>query len=586
MADNSTDIKTLSQQWSDLFLTRSRADLRPSKERFSRLVSALINQTSAHEQLKADAKQLSKCFAAHVWAKKGRLQPPCSTLASLAELHFHLARWQPNKGRVGKEFPKLLANADQLLRSPPGTENLRWQELHQTLVSYSQQWQTRRSALENRQLESLVNLNKITAARCAIAQQVNTRLSGSILPAWLNDFIKETLVGDLAAIEATTGETTQLEYWLYALDDLCTVYCQLADPTGCVENQQAAIKAAPGIIEQFSTPDLTTLPGSPQYLTMYEQIVQSMVECVQLRLEPLQGFSPITVASNVGQVKVSSSVDSFDCVTIECGQWFEYHCDNDTPLTFKLFHLDHHQSLAHCTDYYGKITLTLSADELQLMMAARQLVLVPNFLGALSTLVQGFLKQERSLYEKSVTQIKAPAEPANSELGSQSQNANNRNDSSQEALLDDGSSSHHCDDENTEELRRQTDESLAKIDADINRLSQDQKAQAAEIHHPTTTEQAGSKSDEEIASFQITAANLQLGAWVKFKNLEPELQKLSLKMPSSDKYLFTDRLGRKAGEYRLQQLVNLFADDKVKIVSLGERFDSRLEAIVKNQRRK
>ena len=78
---------------------------------------------------------------------------------------------------------------------------------------------------------------------------------------------------------------------------------------------------------------------------------------------------------------------------------------------------------------------------------------------------------------------------------------------------------------------------------------------------------------------------LSIGAWMRFlqQQSEPIELKLSAKIKEQDKYIFTDRFGRRVSEYNGAQLTSLSDNGQLIVLRQGDnKFESSLEKVVRS----
>ncbi len=564
MQDELTNARPLHSRWQQLFHGQASADIKHSKERFVRQIAALLHQTQASPELTFDANALAKYFAGHIWYWQTQAPGNTTGLQYLQQVCFHAGRWSPNRGRIGRELPKHLETTIAILATPPGRNPAAWSNAAKVLAQYHATWLNRSCALEQRQLASEINLDRLELAKAKVAQKINEVLSGSVLPAWLSDFITETLSVDLAADYVNNDCDQTIANWLARLEELRDVYCHSSNPEATTQQQQWVYSTAPTLIDLYTEANFPCLPSRPEYRANFDRLVDSLVGCIRRQPEATQAYRPASSKSAKDAIKLSGSLTEIEQLAVNQGQWFHHLQEGHNTEAFKLFYLCHSSGKAYFSDYYGKVNLTLEADQLKLLMATKHLLPILNFQTTLNTVLERFIQQE---------EINARDRKTAEELQRQTQikNRNAQQNKPQNNTPLDASV-------NTPTT---TEQSIAKITQDI------ATARVPPQSEPLDTESNQSKNKEpaETKSFVDAISMLQLGAWLKITTTEPKLHKLALKLPSSDKYLFTDRLGRRSAEYKLQDLVELFQRDAVEIVSKGERFDTKLEQIVKNQRR-
>lgn len=93
--------------------------------------------------------------------------------------------------------------------------------------------------------------------------------------------------------------------------------------------------------------------------------------------------------------------------------------------------------------------------------------------------------------------------------------------------------------------------------------------------------------DDRVRMAKLSLDSLSIGAWVRLPGASGELVhgKLAVKMRSSGRFIFVDRIGIKVAEYKRDELVEMLVERRADIVEQSDQFEDRLAKIVGSMRR-
>jgi len=531
-----------------------------AKSRFDQLINLLVSRTRYHSELHEPATAFTSALAGYLWASRQDMVNLGAVEQCISQCHSHLLAWKPNKGRVGKEFPSLLADLNSLLAGGVAHNDERWNTLLGGIQEYGANHQQRSEAFEQRQLSGTLNLHNLDKARAALQNEINAVLEFSYLPHWLIEFINKTLVADLTTLYLSDHNSITIELWISLLDDIKWVFKQELKGEELTGHQQLIYQKVPTIIDTVNEKLSFGLPNSIHYANILEQLAESLFALVKQEQVDVIAYPCIPVPQVHATIKMNSKGNLQNQHKLVTGNWFHLLEADAKNSCHKLFHQDTSSGVSYFSDYYGKNTLHLESQELMLLLATKKLKPAPIFKNEFSALLSRFIKHEQGKAYSIEDSVKLQQQVVPPRYKASSPNDVKRSVDKISQELNTFSQN-----------EREIDPILAKSDDNIESNADALANEVAAIDEPT-------------AAFINQINTLQLGAWVKFLGNETEMQKLTLKLPSSDKYVFTDRLGRKTGEYKLTELISFHKQARVEIISRGEQFDSKLEQIVRGQR--
>ncbi len=558
---------SLQTKLTGLFAQQRVRDSEFSQERLRKLFYQLLRQSYLQDDLQEHSQSLANHLANYYWHLGKNMLEPNSLSQIAACLYYHLCRWRPNKGRVGREFLQLVEQFNELFKSqttPTAADLITFRD---SLVQYDKKLNTRSIALEHRQLTGDLNQSTAEQTRIELADTINTLFANRQLPRWLTEFIHQKLFFDLTALTLNQNESHTVERWIDLLRQLAWVYeMPSLSPQESLHHQQKLYTFLPEVIEKIDESYYASFPDTNIYEYHLEKLIESLVNCLKKQVEDTEPFLPINQQSTDSTIVVANSPDIKAQAQYQPGDWFFLKHAHDPIAAYKIYFFDEQSGVAYFSDYYGKRSASYDSEQVAFFIASKVLVKIKSFETQLLHIVDFFIDQEQKYWaRKSAAPIESPV----------------RKEKPTE-------SPHH-------QPADEINQSVKKIKQEIDELEQrlvKKQATSSETNLATPGETQNSppikqtvKSDEEIQAFGLLLNNLQLGAWLRFVESTEPRQKLTLKLPSSDKYLFTDRLGRKMGEYKLADLKTLFSQGLLEVVSEGEQFDNKLEQIVRGQRR-
>ncbi|WP_317929232.1 DUF1631 family protein [Halioxenophilus sp. WMMB6] len=406
--------------------------------------------------------------------------------------------------------------------------------------------------MEQRQALAEQNQQKIQQTQRDLVATINRLLTGQYLPGWLSEFIRQRLAVDFIPLKVTAEGKATVDLWLDLLRHLAWAYkSKHASEHEAHQHQSRVYEELPGVIDTIDQRFLVGLPDRQAYEQILESVMASLVDCIRKGPEEAILFKPINTEITTEKLKLSTTKGVKESLTLTVNEWYFIRNLGEPSSTHKLFAVDAAKDLYQFSDYYGKSTQSLTGDQVTLLTATKKLLPVPCHSELFFKMVTAFIQYEEKRAQRALTAAQHRTEQPKpiSDTTEQQNSGSPAAESNPSAL---------------------TQDHAQPLPTGIN----DELATSVIV-----------KSEQEIAQFADQIKSLQLGAWLQFRQQEPEQQKLTLKLPSSDKYVFTDRWGRKTGEYRLQELLDRYARDLLSILSQGEQFDSKLEQIVRGQRR-
>lgn len=505
------------------------------KSRFIRHITPILTQTRYHPTLMPSTKLFAHSLGEFLWLKEQQASDSELEISCLAEFHFHLARWQPNPGRIGRELPSLVDALLAILKQPGNGSGGAWKTLSNQITEYANAHRKRSDALESRQRDSIKNQEQFERSRVHIGAAINQALIGADVSHWFQVFIQKHLFPDLTRSYYIDPDSNSVKGWLSALTKLHCLFQDTHNPTPSSETRQIIYAEGPLLLDSLNESLYQDFTNKSIYLSVIERLTELIISRIKLQTINLVPYRLLT-DSNPQPETTEFLNDAVSLPDPVSSRWFYLKGPNNTVSSGKIFHVNQQTKSIYVADYYGKRSLVISYDQYQSMLTEKKLEPIDDFMTTYHRQVRRFTEQELRLN-------------MNKHLGAKDAN----------------------DKPNTNTVQFLTDR--------LHQLNSDEDTSSA-----ATKPSLIPKSKPELTAFNSDIENMQLGAQIRLKNDSGNLHKLTLKLPTADKFVFTDRLGEKSAEFTRADLVSLFQADELEIISSGQRFDSKLEEIVKNQR--
>ena len=100
-------------------------------------------------------------------------------------------------------------------------------------------------------------------------------------------------------------------------------------------------------------------------------------------------------------------------------------------------------------------------------------------------------------------------------------------------------------------------------------------------------QQDAAAANAQLGAAQTAMNDLHVGAWLEilFDDASWVRTKLSVIISSTQKYIFVDTLGRKMAEYQRENLIELLATERARIIHKGDNFEDQLAKVIRGLRK-
>jgi len=130
-------------------------------------------------------------------------------------------------------------------------------------------------------------------------------------------------------------------------------------------------------------------------------------------------------------------------------------------------------------------------------------------------------------------------------------------------------------------------EVLAQAREAAQREAEQQAQMSAQTEARVRAERDAQYREDLTRMAKMSLDSLNIGAWMRLPGSNGEIVhgKIAVKMRSSGRFIFVDRIGIKVAEYLRDELIAMLVDHKADIVEQSEHFEDRLAKIVGSMRR-
>lgn len=504
-----------------------------------KIITALFNNNKAHRNIEVAVARLGLLMTTALAQCNEAITDAEHPLRQFIEMVFsHAGIWEPSGGKPGKQLPDFL----QALLSRFSELDIQSRETWQIQVKqleHIRDVNTIRTAnLEKRLRDSLDIDPERQRQQQVVSRWVNRKLNGKPLPDDITLFVRLHLIGDMQhlLLQDTQHQSTW-SHWQKLLHVLSWIFKDSSDPDFNGKVQNVLIP----IVEQLDERYYAGITDSAKYQAFLNHLTGLLIERLQGQAVPCDVFVGQEIEDTAVVVKqaVIQDHDSFNE-----GQWFLFQRNDGDSLRAKLLLKSVKTDTLVFANYLGKKVYECDFEDFSLQLAAHSAVAI-NQDQLFKHALYAALKQLELRHRHNLAQHQQALDALEAE----------RNQAAAKAR----------------------DEACAmeQRKADEQREEQRHIQQRAELQ------------PQALELYQNTLATLQVGAWVAISNSDGSTSnaKLSVKLASTNRYIFTDRLGQPTADLTLDDMIDLMIDQRLEILSKGENFDNKLEQIVKGLRK-
>jgi hypothetical protein len=445
----------------------------------------------------------------------------------------------------------------------------------------------RAAMLESRLCETeLANL-KLTRAEAKVIELFNRTLAGRPLPAELHNIFAGNLKSELQYWAFNTGpsELAQLPLWK-SWQRILPALGQVFPGDGEEADDQYIYSQIPLLLAELerSLQHPTSNPGA--YGQLVEQLNPLLMAAIQK--QPLQCPAFIAFSHHSEQSEINTRIPNSllqQTEKIREGDWIYFDGEESGIIRCKLALKNPAMDLLLFVDHTGRKVMAKTNKDFALCLStgiAKPLV-TPSLHEIFAQVLTPLLERANRAVHVQLLAHKRKAEQLVAALIVQQQAAAKVAEEvrlAEQAKLQ----------EQLEARREAARKALAEAKALANEKKRCVAEQAAEIER-LRIEQAAADAAEQLERRQQATNRLnelQVGAWLEINAQgkgEKLRAKLSVIISSTGKYIFADQVGRKLAEYSRTELIELIANNTVKVLRNGDNFEDQLAKVIRGLRR-
>ena len=450
--------------------------------------------------------------------------------------------WEHSPGKIGRAAPDLLKNIIDSVATLDIQSNSAISQQANLIAAFNQQNSARSEKLEQRLSEIETADIGIEVQQKKISSWINKKLNNKPIPSEINAFIRNHLIGDLQYLMIHQGDQfPSWSKWQKLLHLFSWVFKQTDDD----QFQTKLYNALPAAIDELNESyyaDMQDPSIYPEFLTLITHTFMGLIKGDKPKCECFIGMDSSNETDNNVVVK---QVVIQDASSFQTGDWFLFRNSDQTTLRAKLSVKIIEKGSLIFVNYLGRKIYQCSFEDFSLQLAAQTTEPLTPGSKWFTKSLHNALKQLEIHHRRN--------------LRRRQQNRDNK--------------------------ESERNQAAAKAKAEAHALKQKEEQQKQEQYLAVQQRESLSKAD--LQQHQRSIEMLQVGAWVSIINADGEAQrsKLSVKLASTKKYIFTDRLGQPVGDYYLNDLIDLILADRLTIISNEENFENKLEKIVKGLRK-
>lgn len=496
--------------------------------------------------------------------------------------------WYPEGGRENQQFFIALTAALTVLAQ---TDLALEQQLVDPAVTafndLAERQHSRAQMMEQRYRESELGLAKINRAQAQVATLLNA-LAGSLLPESMSTFLRTTLRTELQYLLINDSDSSPVwKGWCELIKRLPPIFSQPSAAAEAVAesdnaSRQLLFSQVQVALELLNKTESASVPNQQAYDAGVEQVREHLFSCLRDERHPLAPFASLMEPDELQALGTTVSPAHLKKVAhLREGDWFLFSVSDEQWLRCKLLLRPPQVEQLLFVNRSGQRVLQKSPHEFSACLATH--IVVPLFIGDFFSLALAATEKKLRVWQQQTlarTQRESrvadiPAAPPAAEIQRSAEDV---------PLAVTATASAHESAPTTEPAsNRQAAAAKAMREAQVlERLAIRRARQAS----APVTDEPGQQSAQQSAEALLESVNI--GAWFDLMLTgQADLQRCKLVaiMRSSERFIFTDRAGAKVAEHAQEELIDMLATERARLISNGDDFEGQLTKVVKTLRR-
>lgn len=479
----------------------------------------------------------------------------CPQRECLNQLIFHLQTWYAMPGRNAQKFVQRFDDAISRIKSEPIT----MRSLHASITEFNQHCDkdlARSEMIAKRLQTSELGNIKAAHAEIFVNQFFNKTVANHPLPEDIAHFVEATLVPTLQYYLITEGEdSAEWSFWT----NIVQLVVWALKPYKTTEEIQSFFQKAPALVttlEEARAPNNCTLEQYQDFVARLSAAVVELLKGNELEYTTLKPRKISEEATITSRLHTTNTADEHRFTQ---GDWLQFFTENDGEIRCQF------QMQAAGTDQllfvnrYGQKVLQKSTQAMQACLDANIAIQIPNssvFSASISAAVARLehlrsVEVQRSALEKKAAKV-LQEKQIQQELVKRQET----------------------------EARKQAQ---IKAQNEARQLEQEQQAAQQQI-----LQQQQDKQQQQLQSQAeklVDALTLGTWAYISFEPGNTVRCKLAVRLASTGRHVFVDRMGSKVAELNRDQLIAMYTEGNATFQEPEKDFESRLESIVRGLRK-
>jgi hypothetical protein len=498
--------------------------------------------------------------------------------------------WYPEGGRENQQFLTALTAA---LTALAQTDLVLEQQLVDPAVTafndLVERQRSRAQMMEQRYRESELGLAKIRRAQAQVATLLNS-LAGSLLPESMSAFLRTTLRTELQYLLINDSDSSPVwKGWCELIKRLPPIFSQssVADEAAAESdnaNRQLLFSQVQVALELLNKTESASVPNQQAYDAGVEQVREHLFSRLRDERHPLAPFAPLMEPDELQALGTTVSPAHVKKVAhLREGDWFLFSVNDEQWLRCKLLLRPPQVEQLLFVNRCGQRVLQKSPRDFSACLATH--IATPLLTGDFFSLALAATEKKlrvwhqqtlaRTRRENSVTTAPVEPRPADAQRSA--------TDASPAATTAISAREQVPETAPVPASNRQAAAAKAMREAQVLERLAIRRARQATAQ---VAEEAGQQDAQQSAAALLESVNI--GAWFDLMiPAQTEFQRCKLVaiMRSTERFIFTDRMGAKVAEHTQAELIDMLATERARLISNGDDFEGQLTKVVKTLRR-
>ena len=545
-----------------------------------RFADLLMTQLQRHSLLdEAIRQQLQRLYIPLVktlliedrgWTDAG---PACAQL--IDAVCESAAGWYGGLGRGGEAYLALVSDTiTQLLQRFDGDAQVLSPIVMQFVDGVARE-NERIAKLERRLCDTEIGALRARRAQVMVIDFYNEKIAGKLLPKAVVDQLHTVFLEQMRLFLIQEGPQSPLwKRWQKLID---TLVWSLQPKAQDVDKQKLY-----SLIPSLGSELESALHGIERHAGVFAPLLRAVemahIDVMKGQLQHAVAVEPLDAGFGVAGVKTVVSRNLMQQAEAYAeGQWFLYKNEQDQVVRCKLALKLPDMDQLLFVNRLGQKVMQKGIEEFAYCLSvklARPLHDKPLYQRTahkvLSELASQFAERERALIE---AQQKLQREQQERQQQAAREQAQREAEAQQRAAA--------------AAKARAEAEALAQAREAAEREAEQQAQRVAQAEAQARAERDAQHREDLTRMARLSLDSLNIGAWMRLPGTSGDIVhgKLAVKMRSSGRFIFVDRIGIKVAEYLRDELIELLVERKADIIEQSEQFEDRLAKIVGTMRR-